>query len=60
MDQESFFNFFKTIVMPDEKELAEGKVAKAGDNDDEDGENQEKDVGEQMDDDYDLGNEFKD
>lgn len=61
VDQESFFNFFKTITMPDEKELAEGKKPeKADKDDDEEGENAEKDVGELMDDDYDLGTEFKD
>lgn len=49
---ESFFNFFKTIVMPDEKELA----TKDEDKEDE----EEKDVGELMDADFDIGNEFKD
>lgn len=39
VEQESFFNFFKTIEMPDEKALAEGKVEKEG-------EEEEKDVGE--------------
>lgn len=54
VEQESFFNFFKTIVMPDEKELAEKEaVAKEGDE-------EEKDVGELMDADFDIGNEFKD
>jgi nucleosome assembly protein 1-like 1 len=53
VEQESFFNFFKTITMPDEKELAEGKEPK-------DEEEEEKDVGEQMDADFDIGNEFKD
>jgi nucleosome assembly protein 1-like 1 len=52
VEQESFFNFFKTIVMPDEKEL-EGKEKAAEDE-------EEKDVGELMDIDFDLGNEFKD
>lgn len=52
VDQDSFFNFFKTIVMPDEKELA---AAKEGEEDEE-----EKDVGELMDADFELGNEFKD
>ena len=53
VEQESFFNFFKTIVMPDEKELAEGKEKEGEDE-------EEKDVGELMDIDFDLGNEFKD
>lgn len=57
VQQESFFNFFKTITMPEESELA-GKDKKEEKDDDD--ENQEKDVGEQMDEDYDLGNEFKD
>jgi nucleosome assembly protein 1-like 1 len=61
VEQESFFNFFKTITMPDEKELAEGKPEKPEKDDDEEGEGAgEKDAGELMDDDYDLGNEFKD
>lgn len=60
VDQESFFNFFKTITMPEEKELAEGKKDKPEKDDDEEGENAEKDAGELMDDDYDLGTEFKD
>jgi nucleosome assembly protein 1-like 1 len=51
---ESFFNFFKTITMPDEKEL-EAKEKAAGAEDEE-----EKDVGELMDMDFDIGNEFKD
>lgn len=59
MEQESFFNFFKTREMPDEKELAEGKPpAKEKDEDDE-GE-PEKDVAELMDEDFDMANEFKD
>jgi nucleosome assembly protein 1-like 1 len=58
VEQESFFNFFKTITMPDEETL-EGKKPPQEDKD-EDEENPEKDVGEQMDEDFDLGNEFKD
>lgn len=51
VEQESFFNFFKTITMPDEKDLEKPK----------DQENEEeKDVGELMDMDFDIGNEFKD
>lgn len=42
--------------MPDEKEL-EGKE---GGDDDKDPEEEEKDVGELMDADFDIGNEFKD
>jgi nucleosome assembly protein 1-like 1 len=46
--------------MPDEKELAEGKEPpKEKEDDDEEGAG-EKDVAELMDEDYDLGNEFKD
>ena len=46
--------------MPDEKELTEGKEPpKAKDEDDEEGAG-EKDVTELMDEDFDLGNEFKD
>ena len=52
--QESFFNFFKTIEMPDEKDL---KKESKEENEDEE---PEKDVGELMDEDFDLGNEFKD
>ena len=52
--QESFFNFFKTIEMPDEKNL---KKESKEENEDEE---PEKDVGELMDEDFDLGNEFKD
>lgn len=59
VDQESFFNFFKTRVMPDEKELEEG-VKKEPKEDLEEGEEPEKDVAELMDEDFDLGNEFKD
>ena len=58
VEQESFFNFFKTITMPDEEELAGGK--KPVKDEDEDGENAEKDPAELMDEDYDLGTEFKD
>lgn len=53
VEQESFFNFFKTIEMPDEKALAEPKADAAG-------EEEEKDIGQQMDEDYDTGNDFKD
>lgn len=61
VDCESFFNFFKTVVMPDEKELESGKApAKGGDDDEKDPEEEEKDVGELMDADFDIGNEFKD
>ena len=60
VEQESFFNFFKTREMPDEKELAEGKITpKEKGEDDEDGVG-EKDAAELMDEDFDLGNEFKD
>ena len=52
VEQESFFNFFKTIQMPEEKELTEGKK---GEEDEE-----EKDVGELMDQDFETGNDFKD
>lgn len=52
VEQESFFNFFKTITMPDEKELAEGKEG--------DEEEEEKDVGQLMDEDFEIGCEFKD
>ena len=45
--------------MPDEKELAENKPPKEKDEDDEEGAG-EKDVAELMDEDFDLGNEFKD
>ena len=59
VEQESFFNFFKTLAMPSEEELAEG--LKKGDKDkDGDNEEEEKDIGEKMDIDFDLGNEFKD
>ena len=60
VDQESFFNFFKTRVMPDEKELAEGKEPpKEKDEDDEEGAG-DKDPAELLDEDFDLANEFKD
>jgi nucleosome assembly protein 1-like 1 len=52
VEQESFFNFFKTITMPEEAEL-QNKGNDAG-------EEEEKDVGEKMDADFDLGNDFKD
>lgn len=52
VEQESFFNFFKTLTMPDEAELEK----KAGDNNEE----EEKDMGEKMDADFELGNDFKD
>jgi nucleosome assembly protein 1-like 1 len=53
VEQESFFNFFKTVVMPDETALAEPKPEPAG-------EEEEKDIGTQMDEDFDTGNDFKD
>ena len=43
--------------MPDEKEVAEGKPPKEGGDDEE---APEKDAGELMDDDFDMGTEFKD
>jgi len=52
VDQESFFNFFKTVTMPTEEELLKKDEAQE--------EEEEKNIGEQMDSDYDLGNEFKD
>ena len=48
---DSFFNFFETVEL-DEKD-------KKGKKDD-DSENEEDDVGEQMDEDFEFGNEFKD
>lgn len=48
VEQESFFNFFKTIALPEEKDLP---------NIDEE---EEKNLGEKMDEDFDMGNEFKD
>lgn len=48
VEQESFFNFFKTIELPDEKDL--GNID----------EEEEKNLGEKMDEDFDLGNDFKD
>jgi nucleosome assembly protein 1-like 1 len=48
VEQESFFNFFKTHVMPEEKDLVNIN------------EEEEKELGEKMDEDFDLGNEFKD
>ena len=53
VEQESFFNFFKTITMPAEEELANKTPGAEGDE-------EEKDVGELMDIDFELGNEFKD
>lgn len=58
VEQESFFNFFKTREMPDEEELAGGKPPKEKE-DDEEGE-PEKDAAELMDEDFELANEFKD
>eukprot|EP00350_Pseudokeronopsis_sp_OXSARD2_P013675 CAMPEP_0170556912 /NCGR_PEP_ID=MMETSP0211-20121228/19052_1 /TAXON_ID=311385 /ORGANISM="Pseudokeronopsis sp., Strain OXSARD2" /LENGTH=238 /DNA_ID=CAMNT_0010867531 /DNA_START=372 /DNA_END=1091 /DNA_ORIENTATION=+ len=55
VDCESFFNFFKSYEMPDEEKL---KAPKDGEK--EDNEEEEKDIGEKMDVDYDLGNDFKD
>ena len=50
VEQESFFNFFKSIQMPDEKELEDNA---------EDLE-EEKNIGEKMDEDLEMANEFKD
>ena len=47
VEQESFFNFFKTVELPDDLE------DKADDD-------EEKDLGEKMDQDFDTGNDFKD
>ena len=60
VDCESFFNFFKTHQMPDEKDLESGKKPVSKDDDEKDPEEEEKDVGELMDADFDIGNEFKD
>lgn len=46
--------------MPDEKELESGKQPQGKDDDEKDPEEEEKDVGELMDMDFDIGNEFKD
>jgi nucleosome assembly protein 1-like 1 len=57
VEQESFFNFFKTLAMPTVEQITgEGKGEKTHDDQDE----EEKDMGEKMDIDYDMGNEFKD
>lgn len=48
VEQESFFNYFKTIDMPDEKDLKEEQ------------DEEEKTLGDKMDEDFDMGNEFKD
>ena len=56
VEQESFFNFFKTSEMPEETELAEGKKPEKEDDEEE----EKKDAGELMDEDYDMGQEFKD
>ncbi len=48
VEQESFFNFFKTVELPEALE------EKAGEED------EEKDLGEKMDEDFDIGNDFKD
>ena len=57
VEQESFFNFFKTLEMPTEEQL---KAELAKGEKDEHNEEEEKDIGEKMDMDYDMGNEFKD
>lgn len=59
VEQESFFNFFKTLEMPDEATLMKEKDGGAKDNE-KDEEDKEKDIGEKMDIDFDLGNDFKD
>ena len=51
VEQESFFNLFKTLEMPKEEKEEKPKEA---------AEEEEKDIGEQMDEDFDIGNEFKD
>ena len=48
VDAESFFSFFKSAALPDSKDLANIK------------EEEEKELGDKMDDDFELGNEFKD
>ena len=53
MKVDSFFNFFETVELKEKDK----KGGKAGNDSDEEGEN---DVGEKMDEDYDLGNDFKD
>lgn len=58
VEQESFFNFFKTREMPDEDELSGAKPPKEKE-EDEEGE-PEKDAAELMDEDFELANEFKD
>lgn len=51
---DSFFNFFETIALKekDEKEKSKGKESEEEDDED--------DVGEKMDADFDIGNDFKD
>lgn len=53
VEQESFFNFFKTLTMPEEAELEKKGEGEQGDE-------EEKDMGEKMDADFELGNDFKD
>jgi nucleosome assembly protein 1-like 1 len=48
VDADSFFNFFKSAEVPDSKDLANIN------------EEEEKVLGDKMDDDFELGNEFKD
>ena len=52
MKVDSFFNFFETVELKEKDK----KGGKGGDSEEE-GEN---DVGEKMDEDFDLGNDFKD
>lgn len=53
VEQESFFNFFKTIEMPSEEELQKQ-------DDKEEDIDEGNDIGTKMDEDFDLGNEYKD
>ena len=51
---ESFFNFFETV------EASEVDAKKASKDDDSDGDDEENKIGEQMDHDFDMGNDIKD
>lgn len=59
--QDSFFNFFESLDIPDVQDLIKSKLAgaeKKEDESDEDAAN--KDAGEKMDEDFEIGNKFKD
>jgi hypothetical protein len=60
--QDSFFNFFDSLDIPDVQDLIKSKLAGGQPKEDSEGDEDDanKDAGEKMDEDFEIGNKFKD